>query len=48
MPALHFKGTRILEIARGEGGLAYLVVLFTLAVTAAFSAVLAARELRRG
>jgi hypothetical protein len=48
MPALHLKGTRIAGIATGEGGLPYLVVMFTLAVAAAFSSVLAARELRRG
>ena len=48
MPVLHLKGTRIAVIAQGEGGLAYLVVLFTLAVAAAYSAILAVRELRRG
>ena len=46
MPALHLKGTRIGEIVRGEGGLLYLLVLLTLAVTAAFSTVLAVRALR--
>ncbi len=48
MPSLHLKGTRIATIATGEGGLAYLVVMFTLAVTAAFAAVLVVRELWRG
>jgi hypothetical protein len=47
MPALHLKGVRIAEIAKGEGGLLYLVVLLTLAVTAAFSALLTVRALRR-
>jgi hypothetical protein len=47
MPALHLKGTRIAEIARGDGGLAYLVVMFTLAVAAALATVLAMRELVR-
>ncbi len=47
MPVLHLKGSRILEIARGDGGLLYLLVLLTLAVTATFSAILAIRELRR-
>jgi hypothetical protein len=51
MPSLHLKGTRIATIATGEGALAYLVVMFTLAVAAAFATVLALRELigdRRG
>jgi len=47
MPSLHLKGTRIAELARGEGGLAYLVVMFTLAVSAAFATILTVRELRR-
>jgi len=47
LPALHLKGTRIAEIARGEGGLAFVLVLFSLGITAAFSAVLAGREIRR-
>ena len=34
MPALHLKGTRIVTIATGEGGLFYMVVLFTGAVAA--------------
>ena len=47
MPALHLQGTRIAGIAREEGGLLFLVVLFTLAVAASCSVILAARELRR-
>lgn len=47
LPALHLKGTRIAEIARGDGGLAFVLVLFSLGITAAFSAVLAVREIRR-
>ncbi len=47
MPALHLRGTRIATIAVGEGGLAYLVVLFTGAVVSAFASVLAARALGR-
>lgn len=47
LPALHLKGTRIGEIARGEGGLAFVLVLFWLGITAGFSAVLAVRGIRR-
>lgn len=47
MPALHLKGTRIATIATGDGGLAYLVVMITLAVAAAFATVLTIRELRQ-
>jgi hypothetical protein len=47
MPSLHLKGSRIGEIARADGGLAYLVVLFTLAVTATFSTILVLRGFRR-
>lgn len=45
MPALHLKGTRIATIAQGDGGLPYLVVMFTLAVAAGFATILATREL---
>ena len=47
MPSIHLKGMRIGEIARAEGGLLYLVVMFTLAVATAYASVLSARELRR-
>jgi hypothetical protein len=47
MPALHLKGTRVGEIARGDGGLLYVVVMLVLAVTAAFSAILGVRALLR-
>ena len=47
LPALHLKVPRIAEIARGDGGLAFVLVLFSLGIAAAFSAVLAVREIRR-
>jgi len=45
MPAMHFRGARINDIAQGSGGYFFIFTLLTLGVTGMFSFVLAVRGL---